>query len=567
MAEYGIPAPKGGLYDEGATSNQTTGPMDASDLNAPNNPFADRVKVHKLIINRIGGDPSALRPKNSARQIEQMLPQLFQQFFQRQGYVPGPDTLLRPEEAKAWEAYVANIYKNAENQETEKQKAIQKSYDTMAKQADADRKQYNALYWKTHPSEAQLIQAREKAMGQARQAAVDDMKFMENKITGGYDVTGPDGKPKHLTPEEGIALFRQKQAEYYKKIAPVYGVKIPADGSNNVEAVKGWLSKNGDKPLDWIGRGLKGVDEKTRNEVLASMPPGMRNVVKEVIDGQFGDTARLKSTTLRDAANAPDLSAKPDKKSIGGIPKTWLDALSGRAKEEDTGEGPNATPPKDREPMSFASALLGQLVNVVGGPEHNVAKLIDEQILNRANANPPAGDEGAMLQGMASEDGSPLPNRTQRDPMEQAAMEGMGMTGTEGPDTGYASPLKMLNNVWDWFTRPRVMPNSADIPADEKQLAINGQSAVYAHDPITGTFTYRPPAQVMNPQNFEQVPQSNIAAGPGQGYDPTGFQMPGRSTDIPSFGGGGTAIPEMDTSPADAGSTPWYAPDPDAAYI
>lgn len=531
MAEYGIPAPSGGTYDQGPISSQSTGPMNEAELDAPRNPFADRVKVHKAIVARIGVDPYSVRPKNSAKQIEQYLPQLFEQFFAHRGYRAGPNTVIAPEEAKQWEAYVANIYKNAENQETEKAKAIQKAYDMMSKQADADRKQYNALYWKTHPSEERMQSSREKAMTQARQAAVDHMKFMEDKLTGGYNITGPDGKPKKLTPEEASEYFLRKQEEFYRKIAPVYGIKVPEGQGSQAEKVKQWLAKNPNLSLEQVGRALKGVDEKTRAEVLASLPAGQRNILDEVVKGQYGDTARLKKETLASSKEAPDLSVKPDKKYVGGIPKTWLDALSGRE------EGPNATPPKDRG----------------GEAEGDDEAVAGFSMKSRA----PVGEEGAMLSGMTDIQGKPaIPPRTERSEEEQGAMFDMGMTGNEGPETGVRGPIQMLNAAWDWFTKRKPVVDPASVDPAELQRAMEGKSALYVFDPMLGTFAQKPPAELaqQGPTGFANP--SSLPAAEGAGYDE--FRMPGRSTEIPTMGAQ-SEIPAMDTAPQDTGPS-WWQP-------
>ncbi len=87
---------------------------------------------------------------------------------------------------------------------------------------------------------------------------------------------------------------------------------------------------------------------------------------------------------------------------------------------------------------------------------------------------------------------------------------------------------------------------------------MEGKSALYVFDPYLGTFAAKPPAELAQEGAGGFANPSSIAATPETAYDPTNFQMPGRSTDI-SAGGTQTDIPAMDTRPQDTGPS-WWQP-------
>lgn len=404
----GIPMISGGDQTQGPypSYSQTPATYDPSEINAPGNPYSGRSTARGQIIGASGGrDPRAYNPSvRAAEDYNRLLPQLFNRVFQQQGYTWGNATIT-PQEYAMWTKAADNLQKLIQARATEEFKNLSTQQAQMERAYDSDRKQYNAQYWKTHPTEQDLMRERqnkvaasEKAYSQAQTATEKTLKQMSDPMTGQLMV--PDeknpGKERAANSMERVAIANKLHAGYYEKFADAYGLLSPEQKrqvqmrkqeeafQQKVGGLQQAIAKNPDMKVAQLAGLIKqnfagGPEQEKALAALSQMNPTLG---KALIAAENMGKRDIAGTPLKDvAARIYDPKASQDTKIMALLPEDYYEkTTSGKIQKATTGVldflgvGKNA-------PEANASEYGGETAGIPGRASVSQAGALVDAIL------------------------------------------------------------------------------------------------------------------------------------------------------------------------------------------
>lgn len=388
--------PSQGPYPAYTQPSQT---YDVSEVNAPGNPYAGRYVARREVIAGFGGrDPRAYNPTEKAMaEYVQQLPRLFERLFQQQGYRWSSSTQITPAEYQIWQKAADQLQKLLQARATEEYKNLATQQSAAEKAWEADRKQYNATYWKTHPTEQDLarqrqnqIAASEKAYSQAQTAADKRLAMTKDPMTGAYMM--PDEKKpgsfRPMTPTEVQATHDQYARDYYKQFAAAYGVPIkenPAEAFNKkIMALTDLVRKNPDMTIAQLAKTIEnnfagGQEQTAALQYLQKINPTLAKglarwdssdgTAKPVGDAKLKDVAlKLYDPTAKEETNVPMLrEAKPMGMLNRGLAEAGNFLFgSPRSDSQLKADASAGIPGREWKPNAEANAMVDAMLGIGG---------------------------------------------------------------------------------------------------------------------------------------------------------------------------------------------------------
>jgi hypothetical protein len=201
------------------------------DINAPTNPYANRGDVRRMILERMGGrDPFSHDYRGQVRQrMDADMQQLFNYAF-RGTSVRWDDLAagrLHPEHQKYWATVLKEHQQDLETQALDQQRRDAQLYTKMSSEFEADRRQHNADYWKSHPTEAMIRQTQLGVIKEAERITEGQLKQLPKDTLGNYAKPGKDKEGKDimipLSPGELASMRNRAMEQNVERIATYTG--------------------------------------------------------------------------------------------------------------------------------------------------------------------------------------------------------------------------------------------------------------------------------------------------------------------------------------------------------